>query len=490
MKRTTFTCAAVAAALLALPAQSLAQTPPATGSQPPAAAQPQTTDAAKKDAAREHLVKATAALETIKTDSLSPAAKKQVAELKRRINTLERSIAANDKAGATGMAQRSERATAGARGTANWGTEVAAIDKTLTAMLGPDAATPAPTGTTGAAKPSAGAALDSETRTKLIEVRTAITAFATAMAGGEPVKKDDETQPEPSAAPPASTPPSSDPQPTGAATPPQATPPSTQTPSTPAPAQPAGQPDEQEARRHLTDARNTLSALTQLPAASQLNGEARAQVSQLISNFNELISAQNNWKGSYDKVSANLALLIGSEGAQPAPPATGTPGAVGTSGTVAVDPTIREKLVELRAQLSEFEKAASGGTQAPTADPSAMATPPSSTPPSATPPSATPPSAVPSSSTPPSATPPSATPPSSTPPTAAPPAGTPETTPSAQTPAGAQPAAGDAEIVRHIAAIEALLKAEDDSGGLTLTKMQVEQLRTHWAALKAAIDRK
>jgi hypothetical protein len=43
--------------------------------------------------------------------------------------------------------------------------------------------------------------------------------------------------------------------------------------------------------------------------------------------------------------------------------------------------------------------------------------------------------------------------------------------------------------VRHIAAIEALLKSEDDSGGLTLTKMQVEQLRTHWAALKSALHK-
>jgi hypothetical protein len=32
-----------------------------------------------------------------------------------------------------------------------------------------------------------------------------------------------------------------------------------------------------------------------------------------------------------------------------------------------------------------------------------------------------------------------------------------------------------------------MLKSEDDSGGITLTKAQLEQLRTHWAALKASI---
>lgn len=473
MKRSsTFTSAAIAAALIALPAAGLAQTPPATGSQPPASAQAPATTTGTQGAAKEHLAKASAALDEVTTDTLSAAAKKQVAELKRRINTLERTVSANDKASATGAEQRAPRATAGSRGAANWGTEVAAIDKTLTAMLGPDATAPAPTGTTGAAKGKAATALDDVTKAKLTEVRTHITAFATAMAGGTPVKKDDSPQADPGAATPATpaaTP--ATPQPAGStATPPEPATPATQTPPPgAAPAQAAPQADEQAARRHLTEARNTLSALTQLPAASQLSGDARTQVSQLISNFNELISAQSNWKESYDKVSANLSTLLGPENVEPAPPATGTPGAVGTSGTVTVDPSIREKLVELRRQLSEFEKAAGGSAAA---DPSAMATPPASAPTTATPPAGAPPAA---------------TPPSTTPPSATPPTGAPETTPAAQAPAGSQPAAGNADVMRHIAAIEALLKSEDDSGGLTLTKAQVEQLRTHWAALKAAI---
>jgi hypothetical protein len=149
-----------------------------------------------------------------------------------------------------------------------------------------------------------------------------------------------------------------------------------------------------EAHRHLVSARDTLSQLTQLPAAAQLNGEARTQVAQLISNFNELIGNPPDWHVSYQKVSANLATLLGPDnsdaeaggvpttaagaapapatptpgaaptpGATPAPGATATPGAVGTTGTASIelDPSIRAKLVEFRRSLSQFEKAAGGG---------------------------------------------------------------------------------------------------------------------------------
>jgi hypothetical protein len=51
-------------------------------------------------------------------------------------------------------------------------------------------------------------------------------------------------------------------------------------------------------------------------------------------------------------------------------------------------------------------------------------------------------------------------------------------------------ATGNADLVRRIGAIEALLKAEDDSGGLTLTKAQLEQLRAHVAALRQGIEKK
>lgn len=263
--------------------------------------------------------------------------------------------------------------------------------------------------------------------------------------------------------------------------PPATQPPATQPPATQPPAQPTQQPpqqtmppqqqtqpDEQTARRHLTDARNTLSALTQLPEASQLTDEARAQVSQLISNFNELITAQNDWRASYAKVTANLNTLIGPDIGTPDP--SGTAGAVGTTGGGGIeglDPAIRTKLVELRSQLKQFERAAGGaaGAMTPT-DP--MATDPNA------PPATTPPTGAPPATTPPATNPPMTTPPSTTPP---------------EPTTGEQPGS-NAEVMRHVAAIEALLQMQDESGGLTLTKAQVEQLRTHWAALKVAIDRR
>ncbi len=124
------------------------------------------------------------------------------------------------------------------------------------------------------------------------------------------------------------------------------------------PAQPAPDVNKEMAKQHLTAARNTLSELTQLPAAAQLTGEARTQVQQLISNFNELITKDTEWRASYAKVESNLAVLLGAEA--PAA-ASGTPGAVGTSGSAsagiakALDPAIRAKLTELRTHLDRFE---------------------------------------------------------------------------------------------------------------------------------------
>jgi hypothetical protein len=133
--------------------------------------------------------------------------------------------------------------------------------------------------------------------------------------------------------------------------------------------------------------------------------------------------------------------------------------------------------MQFRKELAEFEKAA-GGTAVSVQSPSTADTVPTATPPEVRPTDPTAPPAT----TPPTATPPSTTPPSTTtPPATAAPTTTPET--------GAQ-MAGNAEILRHIAAIEAMLKVEDDSGGVTLTKVQLEQLRTHLASLRAAIEKK
>jgi hypothetical protein len=470
MKRftATWTMAVASAVLLTAPASGAAQTPQTSTPTTTSSQQSAATDS--QASAQEHLRKASAALAEIKTATLPAKATSDVAEIKRRVTALERTTAAADKGSATGQANRN----ANAKADASWGTEVAAIDKALSALLGPDTTTPSPTGTSGSTTPTTGnkaaaaVTLDDETRATLTQVRAHLTAFATAMAGGKT-----ETEPTAPAAP-ASSPTN----PATAATSAMGTtagqsaaqPPAQTEPTAAQPSASGAQADEEAARQHLTAARNTLSTLTQLPAAAQLTGEARTQVAQLISSFNELISTQSQWRDSYGKVNAHLTALLGPDPVASDPTnASGTAGAVGTSGAASpsIDPAVREKLVELRRHLTAFEKAAGGGSMASSsAAASTSATDPAGST-MATPPASTAPEQKPTSTQPAQTT--------GTAGTATPTQGT---------------AAANADVMKHVAAIEALLKMQDDSGGLTLTKAQVEQLRTHWAALRSAIEKK
>jgi hypothetical protein len=117
--------------------------------------------------------------------------------------------------------------------------------------------------------------------------------------------------------------------------------------------------------------------MTQMPEAAQLTGDTRTQVSELISNFNALITTTVDWPAAYAKVEANLNSLIGPKGSPDEPPAraTGTEGAVGTSGSTSVHPDIRAKLVEFRNHLEKFEQAAGGRPSSPESSVAAPATP-------------------------------------------------------------------------------------------------------------------
>ena len=120
--------------------------------------------------------------------------------------------------------------------------------------------------------------------------------------------------------------------------------------------------------------------MTKLPAAQQLWGEMRTQLTQLIANFNELITTNTEWEASYAKVDANLTALMGAQTADESTtaPAAATAGATGTAGattsaagavgtsgttTTTLDPGVKAKLTEFRAHLKEFEKAANGSGQ-------------------------------------------------------------------------------------------------------------------------------
>src|SRR5688572_21100085 len=123
MKRSTarWTTTFAAAALLGLPATGWSQTPPSA----PAPTSQQAPAAGQSGAAQEHIRKAQTALKDVEAGNLPAAAKSKVATIKRHLSSLEKSSAGTP-----------ESQTA-AKGKSNWSTDVAAIDKILTELLGP-----------------------------------------------------------------------------------------------------------------------------------------------------------------------------------------------------------------------------------------------------------------------------------------------------------------------------------------------------------------
>ena len=422
MKRWTSTWAAlVVAGFLVVPGSGFAQTPAA-----PTAPGTTTQDKAEQGTPQEHLERADAALKSISPTAASGKAKSQISELKKRVNALQK-LTANNPSGAAAAPTGAKTEKADAKGASKWAAEAAAADKILGELLADTSATGAasattpigsnPTGTTGTSpsKATAAVTLDEETKAKLTTARASLTAFATAMSGSappppattspsaqpaaastaapaaatptaEPATPASPTTPPPTqpATPPAAPAPSPQPttqpptQPAEPATPAQPLASTTQAPTDPAAAQP--KPDADGAKRALTAARDSLGEVTKLPAAHQLSGELRTQLTQLIANFNELITTNTEWKASYAKVDANLTALMGAQTADEsttAPAAatagataaagatTSAAGAVGTSGTTTttLDPGVKAKLTEFRAHLKEFEKPANGSGQ-------------------------------------------------------------------------------------------------------------------------------
>ena len=412
MRRWTSTWSAlVVAGFLMVPGTGFAQTPVA-----PTTSATTTQDKAEQGTPHEHLERVGAALNSISPTAANGKAKKQIAELKKRVNALEK-LTANNPSSPAAAPTGAKTEKADAKNGSKWATEAAAADKILGELLADTSATSAasattpigsnPTGTTGTSpsKATAAVTLDEETKAKLTTARASLTAFATAMSGSAPQPpattspsaqpaaastaspaaatptaepatpaSPPTTQPvTPAAAPAPSPQPTTQPptQPAEPATPAQPLASTTQAPTDPAAAQP--KPDADGAKRAMTAARDSLGEVTKLPAAQQLSGELRTQLTQLIANFNELITTNTEWKASYAKVDANLTALIGAQTADEsttAPAAatagaTAPAGAVGTSGTTAttLDPGVKAKLTDFRTHLKEFEKAANGSGQ-------------------------------------------------------------------------------------------------------------------------------
>jgi collagen type VII alpha len=481
MKRSTtrWTTALAAVALLGMPAAGSAQ----TGTTP----QPQAATAAQAEAREpgEHLREARAALDDIDAAAVTGRAKTQLTQLKQHISALERAAsarsAASAAASATGTQARSN----------NWSTELAAADRILTEMLGTASATgtagatgtSGTAGATGTSGAASGTVEDEAARAKLMEVRKHMTKFAAAIGGTADRTDTSAASAAGSSSSPAagSTAGSTPATGTSAAQPPAGTTPTAQQPEDPQ-QQSAAQVDTEAARRHLTEARETLSEMTQLPAAATLTGDTRTQVNALIANFNELITNQTDWRASYKKVEDNLAALLGPEDPMAAGTGatTGTTGAVGTSGAGAatLDAEIRSKLEALRTKLNEFERAVGGAS--PASQPSNTAA---------------------TGSTSGAAGMTSGSTTGSTGAAAA---------HQAHDPAQQTGTVDRAEAMRHIDAIEAILSGNTAAGTagtsgttgtsatpaatagapLTLSRTQIEQLRTHLNALKRVVEEK
>ncbi len=331
-----------AAAIAALTTAPAAAQQPATPTQTPQPHEEQTQPATSTQSADEHISKAKAALDGIPKDAVTGPAASKIADVRRQLSALEK---ASPK---------------------TWATNVTAIDKAITGL-------------------TADAAISADVKATLEEVRTHVTAFAATKSGTASPEAAPAAAPAapPSATPPPTTPttpPPSQPQPQPPAQP-QPAPPTQPQPSTPPPTTPteqtppqqppaAGQADQSAARQHLSEARRVLSEVTQLPAAAQLQGEARTQVAQLITNFNALITAQSDWKDKYNAVEQSLNALIGpSAGSAVGTTGSATPAPAGTSGTTAtagaattVDQAIKTKLEELRKHLTAFNAAMGGAT--------------------------------------------------------------------------------------------------------------------------------
>jgi hypothetical protein len=525
MKRSTarWTTAMAAAALIGLPAAGfaqattpqtpLSQTSPAQTTPTPTSTQGHTSTATS---AADHVREAKQALAAVPPTSVPAASRAKLGQLRTHLNNLDRLVASGGQA-ATGTAGSKSGANA-KKGASSWGTEAAAIDKLVSDLTAEST--------------------DDTAKQKLMDVRRHITELASSMSGsgsdqasaaGSTASPDTmganpsaaSQQPAPTSAAANPTPTATDPTAAGAApnpssapspTSPSATPQSSasQPPAT-SPSAPQGQVDAQAAKQHLSEARDSLAELTSLPEAAKLQGDARTQISQLISNFNELITTQSDWKAAYAKVSANLDSLIGPDtassgatgttGTTGAPPATaGTTGIAGAAGpAMQIDPAIKTKLQDFRTHLKEFEQAAGGlnpaagaspsastGAMAPAANPSSTANPanPAST--SATSPS--PAGAAPTTASP---EPTNAPMPTGTSGTSGVPGATGTSGAAAPAPTDDQSKAsaksegqGHSEADKHLDAIQDILNKSKDG---KLDKTQTDQIKTHLEQLRQLI---
>jgi hypothetical protein len=358
------------AVLVVVAAPAGAQTPHATG------AEIRETRNGQRQLAEKHLHDAIATIGRVDVERQPADARTYLAELKWRLNAL---------GGPAGDGQESaDAATTPRRGADDRDTELAAIDRLFTTLLGTEQTTGAVTLPPQSTMEATGTlALDPATRGSLEQARTHLTAYAAAMGSAERITEAQADRVSRTAAPGASGPPSAadataDTSPTDPTPSPTGSSP-TDMPQTAAVGDRADQATsgadsayaDPEARQHLLAARDTLSDLTQMPQAADITGEVRSEISRIISRFNELIAAGAEWREPLAEVTTRLDALL-----EPAPrePDGTDPRPVGTFGTAALDPAVRAKLEDFRTHLDAFERLAAGRMPEPADDAPAATT--------------------------------------------------------------------------------------------------------------------
>jgi hypothetical protein len=130
------------------------------------------------------------------------------------------------------------------------------------------------------------------------------------------------------------------------------------------PSQAAAQANQEAIKSSLLGAQTALAEMIKLPAAAQMQGDVRTMVSGFIGEFNAFATLPKDWKAKYQTASASLDKMLATAAAAPAPaaapaapaaPAAGAPADAGGPGTW--DPTVVEKLKDVRKNLYDFEKA-------------------------------------------------------------------------------------------------------------------------------------
>lgn len=122
------------------------------------------------------------------------------------------------------------------------------------------------------------------------------------------------------------------------------------------------QPNQEMIKQTLSSAQASLAELIKLPAAATLQGDVRTSVSGFIGEFNAFATLPKDWKAKYQVASASLDKMLATAAAAPAPPAApaapATPAAPADPNAPGVwDPTVVEKLKDVRKHLDGFEKA-------------------------------------------------------------------------------------------------------------------------------------